>query len=55
MLSDHVIFRVDVDERIVFHGFGKVDGVQNFYAVARLLKHLSRFENKGAFRVSHHK
>lgn len=41
---------MDVDERIVFHGLGKVDGVQDFYAVARLLEHLPRFQNKGAFR-----
>ncbi len=46
---------MDVDKGVVLHGLGKVNGIQDFNAVARLLEHPAGFQNQSAFRICHHK
>ena len=50
----HILFRVDVNKRVVLHGLGKVYRVQDFHPVACPLEHLARFQNQCAFWVCDH-
>ena len=40
---------MDVDERVIFHRLGKVNGIQHLDTIARLLKHFAGFQNQSAF------